>query len=43
MPKAKPGDVWIVDLGLAAKTRPCLLPYRVAAADLRQLLGAGST
>ena len=25
MPAAKPGDVWIVDLGLAAKIRPCLI------------------
>ncbi len=25
MPKAKPGDVWLVDLGFAAKTRPCLM------------------
>jgi mRNA interferase MazF len=25
MPRANPGEVWIVDLGLAAKVRPCLL------------------
>ena len=25
MPAAKPGDVWIVDLGIAAKVRPCLI------------------
>lgn len=25
MPAAKPGDVWIVDLGMAAKVRPCLI------------------
>jgi mRNA interferase MazF len=25
MPKAKPGDVWLVDLGLAAKMRQCLM------------------
>jgi mRNA interferase MazF len=25
MPRANPGEVWIVDLGLAAKTRPCLI------------------
>ncbi|MBC8113516.1 MAG: type II toxin-antitoxin system PemK/MazF family toxin [Candidatus Saccharimonas sp.] len=25
MPKAKPGEVWLVDLGFAAKTRPCLV------------------
>ena len=25
MPRANPGDVWIVDLGLASKVRPCLV------------------
>ena len=25
MPRANPGEVWIVDLGLVAKVRPCLL------------------
>jgi mRNA interferase MazF len=25
MPRANPGEVWIVDLGLAAKVRPCVL------------------
>jgi mRNA interferase MazF len=25
MPAAKPGDVWLVDLGMAAKVRPCLI------------------
>ncbi len=25
MPAAKPGDIWIVDLGMAAKIRPCLI------------------
>ena len=25
MPTAKPGDIWIVDLGMAAKVRPCLI------------------
>ena len=25
MPEARKGDVWIVDLGMAAKVRPCLL------------------
>ncbi len=25
MPQANPGEVWIVDLGLAAKVRPCLI------------------
>jgi len=25
MPRAKPGEVWIVDLGFAAKARPCLV------------------
>jgi mRNA interferase MazF len=25
MPVAKPGEVWWVDLGMAAKVRPCLI------------------
>ena len=25
MPAAKPGEVWIVDLGMVAKVRPCLV------------------
>lgn len=25
MPGAKPGDIWLVDLGMAAKVRPCLV------------------
>ena len=25
MPRTQPGDVWLVDLGLVAKTRPCLV------------------
>ena len=25
MPRANPGEVWIVELGLAAKVRPCLV------------------
>lgn len=25
MPAAKPGEVWWVDLGMAAKVRPCLI------------------
>ena len=25
MPRANPGEIWIVDLGLAAKVRPCLV------------------
>ena len=25
MPAAKPGDIWMVDLGMAAKVRPCLI------------------
>ena len=25
MPAAKPGDIWIVDLGMTAKVRPCLV------------------
>jgi mRNA interferase MazF len=25
VPAAKPGEIWIVDLGMAAKVRPCLI------------------
>lgn len=25
MPAAKPGEVWVIDLGMAAKVRPCLI------------------
>lgn len=25
MPAAKPGDIWLVDLDMAAKVRPCLI------------------
>lgn len=25
MPAARPGEIWIVDLGMAAKVRPCLV------------------
>jgi mRNA interferase MazF len=25
MPAARPGEVWIIDLGMAAKVRPCLI------------------
>lgn len=25
MPNAKPGDVWMTDLGMVAKVRPCLV------------------
>ena len=25
MPGARPGEIWIVDLGMAAKVRPCLI------------------
>jgi mRNA interferase MazF len=28
MPRANKGEVWLVDLGLAAKVRPCLLLSR---------------
>ena len=28
MPAAKPGEVWRVDLGMAAKVRPCLVLTR---------------
>ncbi len=32
MPTAQRGEVWLVDLGMAAKTRPCLV-VSIAAAD----------
>ena len=32
MPTANRGEVWLVDLGMAAKTRPCLV-LSIAAAD----------
>ena len=25
MPAAKPGDIWMVDLGMSAKDRPCVI------------------
>lgn len=28
MPAAKPGEVWMIDLGMAAKVRPCLILTR---------------
>lgn len=28
MPTARPGEVWMVDLGMAAKVRPCLILTR---------------
>jgi mRNA interferase MazF len=34
MPVAKPGDIWIVDLGMAAKVRPCLLTPQPRGDDL---------
>jgi mRNA interferase MazF len=33
MPTAKPGEVWIVDLGMAAKVRPCLILTRPPRSD----------
>lgn len=33
MTRAKPGDVWLVDLGLAAKVRPCLVLSEYPADD----------
>lgn len=38
MPRAKPGEVWIVNLGLAAKVRPCLLLSDYPADDELSLL-----
>ncbi len=33
MPAAKPGEVWVVDLGMAAKIRPCLILTRPPKGD----------
>lgn len=33
MTRARPGDVWLVDLGLAAKVRPCLMLSEYPADD----------
>jgi hypothetical protein len=33
MPQPQPGEVWVVDLGLAAKMRPCLLLGDYPSAD----------
>ncbi len=33
MPAAKPGEVWMIDLGMAAKVRPCLILTRLPKPD----------
>jgi mRNA interferase MazF len=33
MPTAKPGDIWVVDLGMAAKIRPCFILTRRPASN----------
>ncbi len=33
MRAAKPGDIWLVDLGMAAKVRPCLIITRQPKSD----------
>lgn len=33
MPSARPGEIWIVDLGMAAKVRPCLVLTPAADGD----------
>ena len=38
MPTTQPGEVWIVDLGIVAKTRPCLLLSDFPADDELALL-----
>ena len=38
MPRTQPGDVWLVDLGLMAKTRPCLVLSDYPAEDELALL-----
>ena len=34
MPAAKPGEIWIVDLGMIAKVRPCLILTQQPRGDL---------
>ncbi len=38
MPATQPGEVWIVDLGIVAKTRPCLILSDFPADDELALL-----
>jgi mRNA interferase MazF len=38
MPRTKPGEIWIVNLGLAAKVRPCLVLGDYPADDELSLL-----
>lgn len=38
MPKTQPGEVWLVDLGLVAKTRPCVVLSDFPADDELALL-----
>ena len=38
MPQTKPGEVWLIDLGLAAKVRPCLVLSDYPADDELALL-----
>ena len=38
MPRTQPGDVWLIDLGLVAKTRPCLVLSDYPAEDELALL-----
>jgi mRNA interferase MazF len=40
MKNAKRGEVWLVDLGYAAKTRPCLVISSELQADDRALVAA---
>ena len=38
MPRTQPGEVWLVDLGLVAKTRPCVVLSDYPADDELALL-----
>ena len=38
MPRTKPGEVWLIDLGYLAKTRPCLILSDYPADDELSLL-----
>lgn len=42
MPKQKRGEVWLVDLGMVAKVRPCLVISTLARVQDRALVTVGT-
>ena len=38
MPVAKPGEVWLTDLGMQAKVRPCLILLKFIVGNLPVLI-----